>query len=297
MGESYEYVAYIDEAGEVGLNKVLPMDENGSSEWLVVSAVVISRENEGLTKPWLHELISLMGSPQMKDVHFRHLKQAQKALACSYLANKDVRIFSILSNKKNMKGWSNPFAEKVSMDAHWFYCWLTRLLLERVTRWVEWHSIKKFGRAQKVKIEFSESGGLSYSQMNGYWEVLKLRSQGGNMFLPLGDLRWSVIDRELLEVHTHVSRAGLRLPDIVASAFFTACDNQQTGPCDPKFAKLLHPKMARFEDSKDNPISGFGLKLMPKFSTAKLSKDQEEILRFFGYPKQWWDPALSNQRR
>ena len=297
MGVDYEYIAYIDEAGEVGLNKVLPMDENGSSEWMIVTAVVVSRQTERDVPYWIQELIGLMGSPQMKDIHFRHLNKAQKALACSYIANKNIRIFSIASNKKNMKGFRNPFAEQVSLDAHWFYCWLTRLLLERVTRWVEWHSIKTFQQTKKLKIEFSESGGLSYPQMNGYWQILKMRSQTGNMRLPLGDLRWSVMDQQLLEVYNHKSRAGLRLPDIAASAFFAAFDNQQTGPCEPKYAKLLMPRMAKYQDQKSETVSGFGLKLMPKLSDAKLTEDQLEIFEFYGYPKQWWDPDLSNLRR
>jgi hypothetical protein len=42
----YEYIAYIDESGDQGLERVKPLDANGSSEWLIVSAVVIRKQNE-----------------------------------------------------------------------------------------------------------------------------------------------------------------------------------------------------------------------------------------------------------
>lgn len=41
---TYGYIAYIDEAGDPGLNKVRPIDANGASEWLILSAVVIKAE-------------------------------------------------------------------------------------------------------------------------------------------------------------------------------------------------------------------------------------------------------------
>ena len=44
--KKYKYIAYIDEAGEVGLNRVLPFDRSGSSEWLILAAVVVSLESE-----------------------------------------------------------------------------------------------------------------------------------------------------------------------------------------------------------------------------------------------------------
>jgi len=40
-GPSYGYVAYIDEAGDDGLRAVKPISNPGSSEWLVLSAVVL----------------------------------------------------------------------------------------------------------------------------------------------------------------------------------------------------------------------------------------------------------------
>jgi hypothetical protein len=53
----YEYVTYIDEAGDPGLKRVKPNHVNGSSEWLIVSGVVVSREHEAHVVPWIREIV------------------------------------------------------------------------------------------------------------------------------------------------------------------------------------------------------------------------------------------------
>lgn len=99
------------------------------------------------------------------------------------------------------------------------------------------------------------------------------------------------MDRRLLEVAAHNDRAGLHLADTVASAFFKACDFRDTGECDPQFAKLLEPRMGRFPDVLGGEIAGYGVKIMPSFRGARLTRDQEKIFKFYGYPRQWWAPG------
>jgi hypothetical protein len=109
-------------------------------------------------------------------------------------------------------------------------------------------------------------------------------------FLPWGKICWEVMDPRLLYVYPHYEREGLQLADIVASAFFKACDKHDTGACDPQFAKLLSDRMARIPDTTAGQIAGYGLKLLPNFRKAKLDPDQASIFKFYGYPAQWWDP-------
>lgn len=165
---------------------------------------------------------------------------------------------------------------------------MTRLLLERVTKFVLDRSLKQHGEAKKLRIEYSARGGLRYSQMSAYYEWMKMKRM--NPYLPWGRICWEVMDRDLLKVYPHLDREGLQLADVVASAFFKACDKYDTGKCDPQFAKLLKPRMAREPNTRRGQISGFGVKLMPSMRTAKLDHDQADIFKFYGYPKQWWCP-------
>lgn len=290
----YRYVAYIDEAGDPGLNRVKPIDERGASEWLIVSAVVVSDENEAGCDDLVRSVAANFKNFQSNQLHFAKMNEAKKVYACTKLAEFPCRIFIVASNKKNMKGWRNKFAELKSLDKNWFYCWLTRILLERVTHWVECHSVEKYGQSEKLKLNFSNRGGLSYSQMKTYFDWLRMKSSSNNLFLPLGDLRWSVMDRELVEIAPSHERGGLQLADIAASAFFKACDKFDTGACDPRFAKILKSRVAStYNDDGYRIYSGYGVKLMPSFKAANLLPEQREIFEFFGYPRQWWDPKPS----
>lgn len=287
----YSYVAYIDESGDPGLNAVAPRTPGGSSEWIIVAAALIPAELEPDMGAWVQQLMKSMNSHQMRDIHFQKLNETRKALCCSFLAERNVRLFAIVSNKQNMEGWQNPKAAKIPSD-NWFYCWLTRILLERVTDYVYHAAISRYGESRFVKLEYSERGGLRYSQMNAYYQWLKMKTAGGKIppFVPFGDFQYSVLHPDLMRVYNHAERDGLKLPDIVASAFFKAVDVLQTGKCDATFAKLLTPRMARAPDS--GQIAGYGVKLMPNWRTLdkfNVPDEQRIILRHFGYPyNQWW---------
>jgi hypothetical protein len=165
--------------------------------------------------------------------------------------------------------------------------------LERVTKFVYDRAIAEYGEARRLRIEYSARGGLRYSQMAAYYEWMKLKKH--NPFLPWGRIYWEVMDSDLLRVYPHMDREGLQLADVVASAFFKACDKYDTGACDPTFAKLLRPRMAREPDkARGGQFSGFGVKLMPSMRKAKLDPDQAEIFKFYGYPSQWWCPEAFN---
>lgn len=280
----YSYVAYIDEAGDPGLRSVKPLAANGASEWLVLSGVVIRSENQTALPEWVGSITQRIKNHQARGLHFRNLNPANKLMACETMATFPARYFVVASNKKNMQGYENPYAAQIPSD-NWFYCWLTRVLLERVTRFVLRRSWIEYEEPRKLRIEYSARGGLRYSQMHAYYEWLKYK--GRRPFLPWGRIEWEVMHPDLLKVYPHTDREGLQLADAVASAFYKACDKWDTGACDKRYALALRPRMAR---TAAGQISGYGVKLLPGFKTARLDKDQQEIFREYGYPAQWWDP-------
>lgn len=264
-----------------------PLSTPGSSEWLVLSAVVIRAENQSKVPEWADNILSQFRYRQTAQIHFTDLNDAKKAAACRALSNLDVRCFVVASNKKNMEGYNNPFASKIP-SSNWFYCWLTRVLLERVTHFVAEKAALEPTKPGHLCLEYSARGGLRYSQMNAYYEWMRLKKH--SPYLPWGKIRWEVMHPQLMHVYPHYEREGLQLADIVASAFFKACDKHDTGRCDPRFAELLRPRMGRVPDRSDGVIAGYGVKLMPNMKNAKLDSDQAAIFLSFGYPKQWWDP-------
>ncbi len=285
------YIAYIDEAGDDGLNVVRPIDPNGSAEWLMMGAVIVDASREPELANWTENIITSVRETQqynLPEVHFKNFNKNNGRLACKMLSELPVRCFVVASNKKNMRKYANELAAQIPSD-HWFYCWITRLLLERVTYFALQRSMRDYGRPMPLKIELSERGRFNYGQLSAYYDWLKIKSVAGRTFLPLGDLSWEVMHRDLMSVHMNKSRPGLQLSDIVASAFFRSSDVVQTSRHDPECAKLLDPRIARDPDRPDGQVIGYGVKLMPKWKEAKLTPQQEKIYRFYGYPDyQWW---------
>lgn len=294
----YRYVVFIDEAGDPGLRKVRPRSPTGASEWFIVSAALIPSEKEEEVADWIGDIIDAMNSPQMRDLHFAKLTDARKAIACKMLAEQHVRLFTVISNKQNMQGYSNPFAAQMTQllpQDNWYYCWMTRILLERVTHFIAHNSERKFGQIEKAKLVFSERGGLRYSQMHAYFEWINMKGAGGSvpLFIPWGQVDFRCLHRDLLSVFPHKEVPALKMPDIVSSAFYRAVDDLDVAQRDASFAKLLAPRMA--SDPVDHLVSGYGVKLMPNIkalNSFNVPQAKREILHHYGYPRQWWQKVV-----
>jgi hypothetical protein len=277
--EPYQFVAYIDEAGDPGLKRVRPIDENGASEWLVLGAVVVRAGHKSEMIDWVREMRSNLGVKQRPDLHYRKLSPTRKLSLCNQIAAKNLRAFAILSNKKNMRRYYNPNAEKRG-GQQWFYNFCNRLLLERITDYCLRRSIKEKGTPGKVKIIFSERGGLRYSQTQAYIELLRTQSRAKTLYLKKRDIKWEVLDYRLLEARPHDTVAGLQLADVVASAFYQAVDFLGPGTWDTRFAEALEPRIAR----EGSIVRDYGVALQPTPpSKGELTPEQKKIFQFYGY--------------
>lgn len=234
---------------------------------------------------------------QRQTLHFRDLSDDNKTYVCETLAAKPVRCFVICSHKKSLATW-RPSSGLIRMNNRdWYYNSMCRYLLERMTWFVSNHSKKVHGAPQKVKVVFSERNGLNTGQIGVYLERLKNQTHYGTMVLKHGNLKWDAVDFSLLRRANHTVSAGLQLADIVASSFFRGCDQHNTNDCEPKFARLLAPVMARDPDKTSGLASGFGVKVLPGFEPEKWLPIQSKVFAHFGYPKEWWAPVPSNPSR
>jgi Protein of unknown function (DUF3800) len=139
------FVAYIDEAGESGLTRVYPNGgAKGSSEWLIIGALVLRLEREPELVPWVRGIREKIRAKQAPALHYRNLNPDRKAIVCTELAALPVRCFVLYSNKKNMEGHKNDrvAAARGASSQEYFYNWCVRLLLERVTAFIE--EMRKF---------------------------------------------------------------------------------------------------------------------------------------------------------
>ena len=54
---TYDYVAFIDEAGDPGISKVRPRDPNGGSEWLMIGGVLVEAKRELEPVAWVRKIL------------------------------------------------------------------------------------------------------------------------------------------------------------------------------------------------------------------------------------------------
>lgn len=241
-------------------------------------------EREAKVVDWVSGLITDLNIRQRRDLHYRTLSPTRKRSAGEKIAEFPIRGFAICSNKKNMRGHTNSRAARVSSQ-QWFYNWCVRLLLERVTAFCDARTLHDFGARRKIKVEFSERGGHRYSQTNAYHYYLRQQQQGGSVFLTKREPVTDLLDWHLMEAFPHGERAGLQLADFVGSAFYQAIDTGGQGEWDISPAQSLSPIMAR----ENGTSRDFGVALFPtRWWEANLSREQQEIFRFYGYEFARW---------
>jgi hypothetical protein len=181
-----------------------------------------------------------------------------------------------MSHKANMRGYYNPNAAKVSAGKTWFYWWMTRLLLERVTDYCEWRSMRDYGSPRLVRLEFSRRGGLRYPHFQSYLYWLRIQSHANALFLKRGDLKWSVVDPiNHVFAYDHAERAGLQIADAVASAFYLGVAGASPNP---QFAYALKPRVT---PNRQGQIFGYGLKLMPDGYLKRAPSRQRALFEFY----------------
>ncbi|PWR24498.1 DUF3800 domain-containing protein [Zavarzinia aquatilis] len=280
----YGYLACIDEAGDPGLKKVRPIDPDGASEWLMLSAVVMRAKWENDVVAWVDNIRTGLGIRQRRDLHYRTLSPTRKIAAANAISRLPLRGFVICSNKKNMRGHENRRAAKIPSQ-EWFYNFCLRLLLERVTEFCALRTIADHGRKLPIKIEFSRRGGHRYSQTRAYSLYLDHQRKAGSTFLEKRLVRTDMLNTDLMEDHPHDSRAGLQLADIIASAFYQAADCLGPGSWDADPAKALARIMATEKGSQKD----FGVCLQPTPPwKANLTAEQQRIFEYYGYNFARW---------
>lgn len=117
------FTVFVDESGDEGFKF-----GNGTSEWFVLSAVVVRRARElelvGLTNGIKTRLNKL---PLKKPLHFRRLKHEQKVLFTDQISTAALRTVTILIHKPSL---STP---KTFQERYRLYFYAVRLLCERVS--------------------------------------------------------------------------------------------------------------------------------------------------------------------
>ena len=243
-----------------------------------MSAILIKAERENEVVGWVKDIMKQINQHQMKQIHYYKLSYEKKLMVCEALSSLSVRIFVLISHKRNMQGYKNIRAEREKVNrTAWFYCWMSKLLLERVTEYCGRRTVRDYGEYRIIRLELSDRGGVNIEDIRAYYKYIKDQSRLGLLFNSNFDLDWSVIDPAEIHQFPNNARAGLQLADIAASSFYGGLEFAEDGTTKPEPAKLLLPRIC--QDHKSRRY-GFGVKLMPVW-VPNLPPEQSDLINFY----------------
>jgi hypothetical protein len=268
------YTIFVDEAGDPGIRAV---GRGAATEWFTIGLVVIDHSRAPETIDWVREIKREVRQDQKPFFHYKDvLPGARRLRVAEMLASKPCRAFVVASHKPNMAGYSNPRPEGRG-GQHVFYNWVLRVALERATQWIRHRSLQDHKEVRKARLIMSSAGGLDYSQLKAYHELLRM--QGRNAYLNANTIAWDVLSQSLYEAVPARSNAGVQLADIVASAFYQAA--HVDGP-----HWDLAPALAlkKIMPARGGIAANCSMVLMPlKRSQQRLDADRRQLFEAFGY--------------
>jgi Protein of unknown function (DUF3800) len=234
------FIAYVDESGDEGFSF-----QRGSSEWFVISAVVLRASTELGTVKALDEVKALLGKQPMKPLHFRSLEHHQRVAFVERLATERMRCISICVHKPSLRD-PESFREKFRL-----YFYAGRFLLERISWYCREIRHPRDTGDGSVRIVFSNRRNMSYQAFGGYLDVLRAKADDA--------IDWNIVRREQIEARGHAERRGLQIVDAVASGYWYGLNRNRFGHTEDRYARILHPLAYK----RNGRCRSYGLKFFP----------------------------------
>lgn len=272
----YDYILYIDEAGDSGLK--LRSKGTGSTEWFALGGIVVSRRHEAAIPDWVRDILSGIGheEPIPEELHFNRLDVERKLLAAKAVARLPVSAFTVMSHKENMRGYRNTRAERLG-GKNIFYNFCLRVLLERVTQTVARTSMRQFKEIRRLRIVIARTGGVQYDLTMDYIEKLRAQALTGTTFLNKNVIHHAIASSWQFEPVSANTSAGCQIADTVVSSFYNSVNETGAFPMLQGPAKAIEPIVPRYRGVRAN----HGLTLLPW--NNNIPARYRSIFRHYGY--------------
>lgn len=240
MKQHHSYVGYIDESGDEGFR----LGKGGSSEWFVLSAVVMPSATELETVKLVDTVRDLIGTAKGKPLHFADLSHNRRIAYVDHIAKARLTAMSVIAHKPSIAASTLPTRNRL-----YFYC--ARLLIERLS-WLCRDSQSGHGLTDcTTRLVFSHRSATPYQELRDYFERLKDD--------PAVKVYWPAIDVDAICALGHERKRGLQVADAVAGAFYAGLATAPYGYSEPRYAEMLKPVVYQREG---NYLS-YGLKFFP----------------------------------
>ena len=253
---AHSYVAFIDEAGDQGFN-FKPFPDRASSEWFVLSALVVKASEAHRVLLFWKELTKSIEAGK-RQIHFTKLNHEERVAIIHKLAKSPhCTAISICINKA---GLTMPHTLSMKGERR-LYFWTSRLLLERISWYVR--DSRSWGAPRiPAKLVFSSCKNLKYAKLKDYLMRLKTTVDGVN-------IAWDFLDCDKIQIRNHRELLGLRMADVVASGIAAGLELSPYGFCESRFAKTLKPIVYK----RTLSYTKYGLKFIPSIPAVVTAMD------------------------
>ncbi len=267
MGASF--VAYIDESGDEGFKFRRRTEEQASSDWFVLAALVTRKADDLRVVRVLDSVRRELKLRCREHVHWKKLKHTEKVRYAQTMLPLRTTLAAVCVHKPSL---AEP--EKFK-DGYRLYFYAVRCLLERVSWLVrDIHESCQRSGDGTAELVFSNRQGMPYEQMRAYLRLLERQQRAGH------DIRIDFRRVPVARLRTQApgTSMGLQLADGAAGAFFNALERDRFGNTEPRYLYTLSPLLYRREQN----VHGYGLKIMPTQARAQLrSQDSLRWLQQF----------------
>lgn len=288
----HNYTLFIDEAGDDKVSKLRPENPNGNSEWLCLGGYLVRSSHEPSLDERRDKLVCSIGGQPGQPLHFRKYNSKNRSKVCIGLARFPARAFVVCSYKKTMLGYRNERAEAAataSSQNQYLYNFVVRLLLERVTEFVEDHARANGIDDPKIRLVLASRKGHHFGHFKAYVYQLINQARANTTHLKTKEIKPDLLSYNMIERAPASSLAGLQLADALVSSVFQSIEQCSPGYED-RPAKALRGIFAskKLYGHGRSRKDDFGLTVYPQAKAATLLSDQQEdFFQFFGYDFDW----------
>lgn len=284
----YQYILFVDEAGDDKTEKLRPHILNGNSEWLCLGGYLVRADVELELEERRDTLLREIGGSGGGTLHYRNYKPRNRIKICKKIATFPARAFVVCSFKETMVGHVNPRAAKAGADPRQIlYNFVTRLLLERVTEFVKTDAQKKGYPEPVLKIVMASRKGHHFGQFKDYVQKLLNQARAGRTFLDIREIAHEVLRYEQIERAPASTLAGLQLADAIVSSTFQSIERASPHNKDCPALELMRIIAQKTHHPKFPPkASNVGMTLYPASKVVDLLTDEQwDFFKSFGYDK------------
>lgn len=244
------YTLYVDESGDLGLDKVRgDWMSRGSSPFMVLGACLMPQSKRDEICGIHDEVAERLGKVSLHCSEINHAQVAYFARMVSVKAR--VKLFALVSKKDTLKSYKDQISGK--NQAQYYYNKCAQLLLERVGDFLRANSIPK----DSLSIVFEERSGHDYGKLRNY-----IRSAIQDHFDERTHKYLSHIDPLSITAAGKDSDRLLSLADLTAYSVYQAVNFSASnyGMGEQRYLRELAAKF--YKDEKTGRIGDVGLKMM-----------------------------------